>query len=150
MSATPSTAARGPLSYAIYRLARAHRAYARRLLEELGLYAGQELLLMHLWDRGEADQSELAAALEIEKPTVTKMLQRLEQEGLVTRERLGSNRRRVIVRCTPAGRDLQPDVARMWAELEAATTSELAGSDRDELVQTIHSLTAGLTKEEEP
>jgi DNA-binding MarR family transcriptional regulator len=142
---TPSLAAEaGPLSYALILLARAHREYARGLLDETGLYPGQELLLMCLFDREPTDQSELATMLDIEAPTVTKMLQRLEQQGLITRQRLESNRRRVIVSSTAKGRRLRPKIKRLWTQLEAATTSGLSSRQRTEAMRLVIALHAGL------
>jgi DNA-binding MarR family transcriptional regulator len=141
---TPSAAAAAELSYAVYRLARAHREYARRLLEQVGLYPVQELLLMQLWDREPSDQSELGVALNIERPTVTKMLQRMEQQGLVVRERLSTNRRRVMVSCTAKGRRLRPLIERMWDEIETGTTALLDHEERDEALRLVLLLTAGI------
>jgi hypothetical protein len=42
----------GPVSRALGRVARIHRATAGELLRSTGLYPGQELLMMHLWEAG--------------------------------------------------------------------------------------------------
>ena len=55
----PTTADEGPMSYAIFQLARAHRARAAAMLRGMDLHPGQELLLMHLLDRDGQTQSEL-------------------------------------------------------------------------------------------
>jgi hypothetical protein len=47
----PTTFDQGIVSYAIFQLARAHRGYASSLLRQLELHPGQELVLMHLFDR---------------------------------------------------------------------------------------------------
>ncbi|MFM9662805.1 MarR family transcriptional regulator, partial [Streptomyces scabiei] len=53
----PTTAGAGPMSYAIFQLARAHRARAAVLLRAMDLHPGQELLLMQLLDRDGQTQS---------------------------------------------------------------------------------------------
>lgn len=74
------------MSEAIFRAARVHRITAGSLLRETGLYPGQELLMMQLWERGEERQMDLIKTLGLDPSTVTKMLQRLEQSGFVTRK----------------------------------------------------------------
>ncbi|CAM5570708.1 hypothetical protein SMICM304S_11611 [Streptomyces microflavus] len=83
--ALPGAALSGPVSHAVSRIARLHRIAAGKLLKGLGLYPGQELLMMHLWDAGPVRQSELIRTLDLDPSTVTKMLQRLEQTGHVRR-----------------------------------------------------------------
>jgi hypothetical protein len=72
----------GGIGHALFRVGRAHRAAAARLLREIGLYPGQEIMLGHLADHGETRQSRLVAEIGTDPSTVTKMLQRLERAGL--------------------------------------------------------------------
>ncbi|MBI0384032.1 MarR family transcriptional regulator, partial [Streptomyces albiflaviniger] len=48
----PTAAGGGPVSHAIFRLARLHRMLAGQLLRRIGLHPGQELVMMHLWELG--------------------------------------------------------------------------------------------------
>lgn len=50
--ALPTAALSGPVSHAVSRVARLHRIAAGKALKGVELYPGQELLMMHLWDRG--------------------------------------------------------------------------------------------------
>ncbi|MET9943086.1 MarR family winged helix-turn-helix transcriptional regulator, partial [Streptomyces halstedii] len=70
--ALPAAALGGPVSHAVSRVARLHRIAAGKLLKGLGLYPGQELLMMHLWDSGPVRQSELIRTLDLDPSTVTK------------------------------------------------------------------------------
>lgn len=129
----PSAAIDGPISYFIFRMAKSHRALAATLLRPLNLYAGQELLLMQLWDQDRQTQSQLIEALQLDASTVSKMVQRLEQQGLITGERSTTDRRGVIVTLTPAGLALKPKVTKIWAELESMTLNSLTETERDVL-----------------
>ena len=73
------------LSYMIFQVAKTHRGLAGELLRPTGLYPGQEILLMHLWDKDGQTQSELIALMGLDASTVTKMVQRLEAEGHINR-----------------------------------------------------------------
>ena len=124
----------GSLSYAIFQLARAHRAYAARLLRDLGLHPGQELLLMRLLDRDGQTQSELLAAVGLDHSTVSKSLRRMQEAGLLTRAPAEHDRRAVRVWLTGKGRAMRGDIGEMWAELERAS---VGGLDADTVEQFI-------------
>ncbi|MFI5531999.1 MarR family winged helix-turn-helix transcriptional regulator [Kitasatospora sp. NPDC051853] len=125
------------VSRSIARVARLHRAVAERLLSRHGLHAGQELLMMRLWDHGPQSQSALVEHLGLDASTVTRMVQRLEQSGFVRRRRSESDRRAVTVEATAAARALRDRIAEAWGELEDIT---LAGLDRSERATLLHLL----------
>lgn len=115
----------GPLSYAIFQLARAHRAYAARLLRDLGLHPGQELLLLRLLERDGQTQSELVAAVGLDHSTVSKSLRRMQDAGLLLREPAEHDRRATRVSLTDRGRAMRGPLERMWAQLERASVGDL-------------------------
>ncbi|MFF8605390.1 MarR family winged helix-turn-helix transcriptional regulator [Streptomyces sp. NPDC015346] len=131
----PSAARGGPLSHALSRVARLHRIAAGRLLKEVGLYPGQEFLMMCLWDRGPVRQSELIKAMGVDPSTVTKMLQRLEQSGYVRRTPDPADRRAVLVEPTDGGGALRAGVADVWTGLEEHTLAGLGPAERAELAR---------------
>ena len=61
------------------------------------------LLALHALRSGPRAQRELAAASMVEEQTMSKVLDRLERAGYVTRERDTADRRRLVVRRTLAG-----------------------------------------------
>ncbi|GGN58812.1 hypothetical protein GCM10011579_022620 [Streptomyces albiflavescens] len=132
------TVADAPMSEAIFRAARVHRIMAGNLLRETGLYPGQELLMMQLWEQGEQRQADLIKTLGLDPSTVTKMLQRLEQSGFVTRSPSPHDRRAVVVNTTRAGQALRDRVLQAWRELESITA---AGFSHEEYVQAMRVLT---------
>lgn len=122
----PSTAGGGPLSYAIFELARAHRGRAAAMLREMDLHPGQELLLMHLLDRDGQTQSELLDAVGLDHSTVSKSLRRMQDAGLVVREPAAHDRRVMVVHLTGRGRAMREPLAAMWRELEETTARHLS------------------------
>lgn len=132
------------VSYLLVRLAKAHRSNAAVLLHDLCLYVGQELLLMHLWQEDGLAQSVLAERLQIEPPTLTKMLQRLEGCGLVERRRDLEDTRICRAYLTDSGRSLQTPIEQRWHQLEAKTLANLTLEERvllrRLLLQVIHNL----------
>ncbi|GAB3957414.1 MarR family winged helix-turn-helix transcriptional regulator [Streptomyces sparsus] len=125
----PSTAASGPLSHAIFTLARAHRGHAAAMLRDLGLHPGQELLLMQLLDRDGQTQSELLESVGLDHSTVSKSLRRMQEAGLLTREPAAHDRRVMVVHLTDRGRDMREPLERMWSVLEDVSVRDLNPED---------------------
>ena len=67
-------------------------AYDRRI-RKLGLTRAQWWVLTHLYRSNGVSQTELAETLEIEKPTLGRLLDRLQAKGWVRREHDASDRR---------------------------------------------------------
>ena len=126
----------GRLSYAIFQLARAHRAYAARLLRDLGLHPGQELLLMRLLERDGQTQSELLAAVGLDHSTVSKSLRRMQDAGLLTREPTEQDRRVLCVLLTDKGRALRGSLQEMWAALEQVSVGDLDADTVEQFIAT--------------
>ncbi|MCP2267393.1 MarR family winged helix-turn-helix transcriptional regulator [Promicromonospora thailandica] len=123
----------GPLSHAVFRVARLHKALAGRLLRETGLHPGQELVLMTLWADGPQRQVDLGETIDWDAPTVARSLSRLERNGLVRRSPSPSDRRVLIVEATEASLALRPQVERAWTELERLTVGALSGPQQAEI-----------------
>ncbi|MFI7347253.1 MarR family winged helix-turn-helix transcriptional regulator [Streptomyces sp. NPDC049936] len=124
-SELPHTAAGGPVSYAIFQLARTHRAHAASLLRALNLHPGQELLLMQLFDHDGQTQAELLERSGLDHSTLSKSLRRMQEAGLLTRQPASHDRRLMVVRLTEAGRALQEPIADMWRTLEQLSVGDL-------------------------
>ncbi|KQS98649.1 transcriptional regulator [Cellulomonas sp. Leaf395] len=137
MDSEPGAAASGPISHAIFRLARTHRALAGRLFRELGLRPGQELLLMHLWEHGPQRQADLAALVDTDSASMTRTVQRLERAGFVRRRPSPVDGRVTLVEPTAASLALRPRIEALWASLEQATVGDL---DRDEQAASLQNL----------
>ncbi|WP_063832272.1 MULTISPECIES: MarR family winged helix-turn-helix transcriptional regulator [Streptomyces] len=134
----------GGTSQAIARVSRLHRANAERLLRPHGLHAGQELLMMLLWERGPQPQAALIDELGVDASTVTRMVQRLEQAGFLRRRRSETDRRAVVVEATAAACALRDQVAQSWRELEAITLAGLDEADRATLARLLGRLERNL------
>jgi DNA-binding MarR family transcriptional regulator len=138
-----------PISEAVFRIARVHRLVAGGLLRDTGLYPGQELLMMTLWEKGEQRQADLIRTLGLDPSTVTKMLQRLEQSGFVARKPSPVDRRTILVSATRAGQALRNQVEELWRRLEEVTTAGFAEEDRDAVLKLLARIESNLGGESE-
>ncbi|OQR59693.1 transcriptional regulator [Streptomyces maremycinicus] len=137
---TPSTASEGPMSYAIFQLARAHRARAAAMLREMNLHPGQELLLMQLLDRDGQTQSELLDSVGLDHSTVSKSLRRMQEAGLLMREPAEHDRRVMVVHLTDQGRALREPIAAMWRALEETSARDLSVQQAESFVHIAYAI----------
>jgi len=87
------------------RIIRAVDLYSRKLMTQTGLSGPQVICLRQLAQAGSMQTSHLADAVNLSPATVCGILNRLEQRGLVVRERQTLDRRRVLVSLSEAGQD---------------------------------------------
>jgi DNA-binding MarR family transcriptional regulator len=73
------------ISLSLVRLCKAQRQQSEIQCQQIGLHAGQDLVILRLMEQDGLSQSELAARLGVEIATVAKMVQRMEKEGLLIR-----------------------------------------------------------------
>jgi DNA-binding MarR family transcriptional regulator len=104
---------------------------ARRLRQEAGeeLSPSKTAALATIDRHGPLTPSELAARERIQRPTVTRIVAGLEEEGLVQRTRDPQDRRSSLVALSPAGREL---LARGRTRKDAYLARRLRELDADE------------------
>lgn len=114
------------------RVAKALRAIHERNLNAMGLYIGQERILLALADSPGMSSAGLAEALNVEPPTMTKALQRLNRAGLVERRPCHTDGRISRNFITPGAEALLPQIQSAWHSLDQRL---LAGFSEDECQQ---------------
>jgi MarR family transcriptional regulator, organic hydroperoxide resistance regulator len=117
------------LGLTLHAVARAHRARLSALLAPHGLHAGQDLLLLAVWDTPGLRQAALAEHLGVEPPTVTRMVQRLERGGMIERRADPHDGRVVLVYPAPRSRLLESTVRRAWTSLDEILIGALGDPD---------------------
>jgi len=95
------------LCYSIYSANMAIQRAYKPLLDELGLTYPQYLVLNVLWSEDRRPVGIIADQLGLESSTLTPLLKRLEEAGLVRRTRNAENERQVLVELTEPGRALR-------------------------------------------
>ncbi|QCQ92688.1 MarR family winged helix-turn-helix transcriptional regulator [Rhodococcus sp. SGAir0479] len=115
---------------------RAVLAVYRPLLEPMGLTHPQYLVMLALWGDAPMSVKEIGRALQLDSPTLSPLLKRLETSGLITRTRSAVDERQLIVELTDAGAAL-----RAQAERIPAAVVQRLGVGLDELEE-LHSVLA--------
>ncbi len=118
------------------------RAY-QKVLAPLGLTYTQYLAMLVLWERGRLSVKELGEALILDSGTLTPLLKRMEQAGLVRRARDPRDERRVLVEATPEGLALRARAIGVPRRIAAACGD--SGVALDRFKQDLEALRAVLT-----
>ncbi|MDQ0313955.1 MarR family winged helix-turn-helix transcriptional regulator [Amorphus orientalis] len=115
----------------------------RPVLAKLGLTYPQYLVMLVLWEAAPQSVGGLGEKLYLDSGTLTPLLKRLEQAGLVSRRRDPEDERRVLVDLTEKGAALRADAAEVPATMLAGYKADPEELDR--LRQTVCDLIDTLT-----
>jgi len=95
--------------FALSIAARSVLSVYRPVLEPLGLTHPQYLVMLALWGQSPVTVKELGEMLQLDAPTLSPLLKRLEAAGLVTRNRLPEDERHLRIELTLRGRELRQE-----------------------------------------
>jgi MarR family transcriptional regulator, organic hydroperoxide resistance regulator len=126
--------------------AKAHRARAAMQLSQIGLYPGQDAVLALLGQRDGLTMGEVAEALAIQPPTVTKMVSRLSAAGLVERRAVEGDQRKASVHLTPSGRSKLDQIDAIWQDLEENALTGIETDRRRRLSALLAAIEQNLTR----
>ena len=118
-------------------VARLLRTSYDRRIRNLGLTRAQWWVLTHVFRSGGASQTELAETLEIEKPTLGRLLDRLEAKGWVRREHDARDRRVWRVHLTEEAEPALRTMRSIAAELRRDALAGLSAAERERFVDTL-------------
>lgn len=104
----------------------------KRLLERVkasGLTLGQPKVLDYLKDHDGSNQRQLAYGCRIEPSSLTALLNRMEDTGLIERRKKDGNRRSYYIYMTEKGRNCQIRVAEEFQKLEEKAMRNISKED---------------------
>lgn len=113
----------------ISRLARELRTAIEAELAPLGVTAQQGALILHV-ARGTSSPSQCAGPLGTDTAGMTRLLDRLEEKGLIRRGRRPGDRRAVVIELTDGGQALHPRVAPVFDQVSARLTAGFTPAER--------------------
>ncbi|MCI0360944.1 MAG: MarR family winged helix-turn-helix transcriptional regulator [Planctomycetaceae bacterium] len=134
---------------ALRQIAQAIDTRSRQLLAECGLSAPQIGTLRELARSGGCSPSELADALHLSPQTMAGILQRLEQRGLVGRERDQSDKRSFVVQLTAEGQKAAANAPPLLRDEFTAQLDKLPAWEQSQMLATIQRIAHMMHAEEE-
>ncbi|MBP5174794.1 MAG: MarR family transcriptional regulator [Treponema sp.] len=93
-------------------------------LDELDLTYTQYITMMVLWERKEMNVKELGEHLYLDSGTLTPLLKKLEAKGYITRQRMKTDERNVLIQITQAGEYLKEDAVHIPGEMSQCVDLE--------------------------
>jgi MarR family transcriptional regulator, organic hydroperoxide resistance regulator len=117
------------------RFALAYRSLSDVFMDQVSMHRAQATVLCRLYLQDGMSQTEIARQLAVQGPTATDMLQRMEEAGLIARQRDPENNRLVRVYLTEAGRDKKRSVSEQFSKLERAVFENFNEEERAQLRQ---------------
>jgi DNA-binding MarR family transcriptional regulator len=127
---------------ALRRIIRAIDLHSRALVNRYGLTGPQLTLLRELVGEGELAVGELAKAIHLSQATVTGILDRLVQRGLVRRRQGDRDRRRVLVHLTQEGREMLARTPPLLQEHFTAQFAKLADWEQTQILSSLQRVVA--------
>ena len=110
-----------------------HMMVQKKLMEQLkdtGLTLGQPKVLDYLKDHDGASQKEIAAGCLIEAGSLTSILNRMEEKGLIERKMLNGNRRTFHIFMTESGKKNQKLVEEIFEKIEETALNNVSEEEQ--------------------
>ena len=120
-------------------------AYDRRI-KALGLTRSQWWVLTHLFRGDGVSQTELAETLEIEQPTLGRLLDRLEAKGWVRRDHDARDRRVWRLHLTEEVEPALRTMRAIAAELRRDALAGMSAAERERFVDTLLAIKSNLQR----
>ncbi|MFC5449262.1 MarR family winged helix-turn-helix transcriptional regulator [Paenibacillus aestuarii] len=112
------------LCFTVYATSRELTRIYRPVLEKFGLTYPQYLVMVVLWETGTSTVTELGDRLLLDSGTLTPLLKRLQESGLVIRKRSIADERKVEIGLTDKGASLREQMSQVSIHIFA----EICGS----------------------
>lgn len=134
------------IGYLIHDAARLMRVNYDRRMRDLELTRSQWWVLNHVYFNEGIIQTELSAILEIERATLGRLLDRLEEKGWIERRPDPNDRRAKRVFLTREVDDLIQTMRERAAELREQALSGLSANDQEWLIDTLIKIKKNLSQ----
>ncbi|AQQ51992.1 MarR family winged helix-turn-helix transcriptional regulator [Planococcus lenghuensis] len=135
------------LFHEIHQKARLSAKEVNEALKEYGLFSSQWGILTLLDRRGAMSQTAIWQYLNVEAPTVTRTLARLEETGWVVRKK-GRDKRERMAYLTEKAKQLLPEISVQVSKLEAELTAELTEQEQQQLLLLLKKIKSGQEEKE--
>lgn len=116
-------------------------------LKDTGLTIGQPKILDYLKDHDGSPQKEIAKACFLEAGSLTTILNRMEEKGLITRQILNGNRRSFHIFMTEEGKKKQKLISSVFSEIEQKALQDISEEEINMFLSTCQKLYDNLSNE---
>lgn len=129
------------LCFRFYTVSRLITQAYQPLLKSLGITYPQYLVMLVLWEQDKQPVNDIAKRLMLNTNTVTPLLKRMEEEGLLKREKGTDDARQVIVSLTAKGKTMEKQAVNIPTELLSTfTCKELPPNGGESIAQLLDAM----------
>lgn len=128
------------VGYTLLKVALRIRAAVDAGLAEFGIIGPQFGMLVILREMGPLTQSELGAQMAIDKATMVRFIDALEERKYLTRATSASDRRAKFLQLTPSGRQALNRMDEVRRRAENEVLSPLSAAEREQLRRIAHKM----------
>lgn len=107
------------LCFPLYAASRLVTKCYQPVLDELGLTYPQYLVLLVLWETDSVNLGIISQKLQLQSNTLTPLLKRMQEMGLINRVRSEADERSVIISLTGKGKSLRSQAPKVYQHLGA-------------------------------
>jgi DNA-binding MarR family transcriptional regulator len=132
------------LCFPVYAASRLITREYQPFLDKLEITYPQYLVLMVLWETDRLSVNDIAKKLILNTNTITPLLKRMEDQGLIIRKRSEKDERKVLVQLTSKGMNLKEEASTIPGELIKCLSLKL--DDIVKLKESLNSLISLLHK----
>ncbi len=118
-------------------------------LRDTGLTIGQPKILDYLKDHDGSSQKDIAKACFLEAGSLTTILNKMEEKGLIERRILNGNRRSFHIFMTDEGREKMQLIDRSFSEIEKKALSDVSDEELENFMSVYKKIYKNLTNKED-
>ncbi|MCX8996863.1 MarR family transcriptional regulator [Rhizobiaceae bacterium BDR2-2] len=134
----------GALANSLVQASRSLRTLLSRALTRTGLYAGQDGVILALHEQDGLTTGQLAQALGVKPPTVTRTIGRMEAQGFLMRGEDAKDGRLSKVYLTDMGRSAVEAISASVVHCDRAAVAGLSGKEVKTLIRLLKTVDANL------
>jgi DNA-binding MarR family transcriptional regulator len=135
------------LCFPVYAASRLITREYQPLLDNLEITYPQYLVLLVLWESDSLSVNDIAKKLILNTNTITPLLKRMEQQGLIMRKRSETDERKVMVHLSSKGLNLKEKASEIPQELtKRLSESNIEIDDLIQLKESLDSIISFLSK----
>lgn len=101
-------------------------------------------VLLILWSKGEQTPSALADVTFRDRTTITRFIDQMVKKGMVIREHDEKDRRRVLIKTSEKGRNLEQELVPIARDMIGTATKGLSPQDIETTIKTLSHMTHNL------
>ena len=130
------------LCFPLYACAKEIVRRYKPFLDEIGLTYTQYITMMVLWEKKQVTVKELGESLFLDSGTLTPLLKKMEQKGLLTRKRSMEDERVLLVTITEEGEALKEQAVNVPTQLMSCITMD--AEDAAKLYELLYKVLGGM------